>query len=107
MYIIVIRSTNLRNFKLPPECKWDFRSSEILRSVIWSLVTDVSGQPLGAIIKGQADQEVPFFDRLALKGGTDMLRRNFGVYRSTLCNISDELISHLEPSSPSAVIVTY
>jgi hypothetical protein len=87
MYMIVIRSTKLRSFKLPPECKWDFCSSEILRSVNWYLVTEVSGQPLGAIIKGQADQEFPFFDRLALKFGTNMLRRNVGVYQSTLRNI--------------------
>jgi hypothetical protein len=36
-----------------------------------------------------------------------MLRRNVDVYHSTLRNISDELVSHLETSSPSAVILTY
>ena len=79
----------------------------MLRSVNWWLITDVSGQPLGAIIKGEEDREIPLFDRLALLGGTDMLQPNARVYQSTLRNISDELISHSETSSLSAVIVTY
>jgi hypothetical protein len=66
----------------------------MLRSVNCWLVTDVSGQPLDAIIKRQADQEIPLFNRLALKDGAETLRRNVGVCQSTLRNISDELRSH-------------
>jgi hypothetical protein len=37
--------------------KQDIRSSVMLRSVAWYLVTDVSGRPIGPIFKGQAVQE--------------------------------------------------
>jgi len=33
------------------------RSSEMLRSVDWQFVTDVSGQPIGPIFEGQAVPE--------------------------------------------------
>jgi hypothetical protein len=45
------------DFRLPPLCKWDQRSFGILRSVEWYFHIDVSGQPIGPIIKGQAVQE--------------------------------------------------
>jgi hypothetical protein len=32
----------IRDFRLPPRCKWDLRSSGMLLSVDWQLVTDVS-----------------------------------------------------------------
>jgi hypothetical protein len=35
----------------------DFRSSAILRSEDWKLFTDVSGQPISPIFKGQAAQK--------------------------------------------------
>jgi hypothetical protein len=35
----------------------DLRSSGVLRSVDWQVVTDVSGQPLGPTCKGQAVQQ--------------------------------------------------
>jgi hypothetical protein len=44
----------------------DFRSYGILRSVFRELLTDVSGQPIGSIVKGQAVQE----------DGTDKLSLN-------------------------------
>jgi len=44
----------------------DFRSSGMLSSVFWQLLTDVSGQPIGPILKGQAVQE----------DGTDKLSLN-------------------------------
>jgi len=47
----------MRDFKLPPRCKWDLRYSAISRSVEWQFVTDVSGQTFGPIFKGQAVQE--------------------------------------------------
>jgi hypothetical protein len=47
---------NLRRtvvLRLPPRCWWDLRCSGILRNVEWSFCTDVSGQLLGTIFKGQ------------------------------------------------------
>jgi len=43
--------------RLPRRCKWDLRSFGILHSVEWQFATDVSGQPIGPIFKGQAVQE--------------------------------------------------
>jgi hypothetical protein len=45
---------SVRNFGLPPRCKWDLGSSELLHSVEWKLVTDVLGHPIGLIFKSQA-----------------------------------------------------
>jgi hypothetical protein len=38
--------------------RWDFRSSGVLGSVDWWLVTDVSGQTIGSVIKDQAVREL-------------------------------------------------
>jgi len=35
-------------FKLPPRCKWDLRSSGMLRSVEWYFATDVAGNFLAS-----------------------------------------------------------
>jgi hypothetical protein len=43
----------------------------MLRSIDWSLITDVSGHHIGPILKGQAVQEY----------GTDILYRNVGNQR--------------------------
>ena len=43
-----------RDFRLPSRCKRDLRSSEMLRSVGYCLVTDVWKQPIGLIFKGKA-----------------------------------------------------
>jgi hypothetical protein len=55
-------------------------SSGILRRVEWYFFTDVSGQRIGPIFKGQEVQEKKFFslDFLALEDGTDTLSRNVG-----------------------------
>ena len=44
----------------------DLRSPAMLRSVDWLLCTDVSGQPIGPIFKGQAVQAL-FLECLALE----------------------------------------
>jgi hypothetical protein len=41
------------DFRLPPRCWWDQRSSGVLRSIVCQLFTDVSGQCIGLISKGQ------------------------------------------------------
>jgi hypothetical protein len=51
----------LRDVRLPPRRKWDFRSSGNLRNADRQLVTHVSGQPIVPIFKGQAVQEVAVF----------------------------------------------
>ena len=50
----------MRDFRLRPQCKQDLRYSVMLRSEDWSLVTDVSRQPVGPILKGQAVKEEDF-----------------------------------------------
>jgi len=47
----------MRNFRIPQRCQWDIRLSATLRSVIWYLVTDVWGQPIGPIPKSQAKRD--------------------------------------------------
>ena len=49
-------------------------SSVMLRRVDWWLVTDVSGQPISYIFKGQA----VFLDCLTGEDRTDKLSRNVG-----------------------------
>ena len=44
---------NMRDFRLPPRCKWGLRSFGILRSVQWKFLPEVSGT-IGPIFKGQA-----------------------------------------------------
>jgi len=46
-----------RNSRFRRRCKWDLRSSGVLRNVIWELVAEVSGQTSGPIFKGQSIQE--------------------------------------------------
>jgi len=43
-----------REFRLPAQWKWDLRCFEILHSVEWQFITDVSGQPIGVTYKDQA-----------------------------------------------------
>jgi hypothetical protein len=50
------------DFRLPSRCSWGFRASRMLRGVAWHLVTDVSGQPVGPVLKGSLKRvsiEVP------------------------------------------------
>jgi hypothetical protein len=44
-------NNNNLDFRLPPRCWKDLRSSGLLRGVVWSLFTDVSGQRIGPIFK--------------------------------------------------------
>jgi hypothetical protein len=48
----------------------------VLCSVVWKPFTDVSGQRIGPILKGQEAQEYLYF--LTLEDGTDTLSRNVG-----------------------------
>jgi hypothetical protein len=62
------------------------RSSGMLSSVDWYLVTDVLGKPIGPILKGQAVQ-----DCLTLQDGIDSLFRNVVTdHQCTLRNIPEE-----------------
>jgi hypothetical protein len=45
------------------------------------VVTDVSGQPVGPVFRGQVVQEPDF---LTIKNWTDRLSRNVGNYQSAL-----------------------
>jgi hypothetical protein len=63
---------------------WDFTQRRL------SLVTDVSGQPIGSIFKGQA----VFLDCLTLEDAQDRLSRNVSNYQSTLRKIPKERKSH-------------
>ena len=44
----------MRYFRIPTRCKWDLRSFGTLRNVEWQFRTDVSGQPICPIFKGQS-----------------------------------------------------
>jgi hypothetical protein len=44
---------HLRDFRFPSRSRRDLYSSGLLRSVEWQFFTDVSGQPIGPISKGQ------------------------------------------------------
>ena len=48
------RGLDVFDFNRPPPYKRDLRSSRMLRGVDWYFVTDVSGQSIGLIVKGQA-----------------------------------------------------
>jgi hypothetical protein len=45
-----------RDFRFPPRCRSYLRSSELLHSICWQLVTNVSGQHIGPMLKCQAVQ---------------------------------------------------
>jgi hypothetical protein len=80
------RVEEIHGFRLPPRCKWDLRSSGVLLSVNWQLLTDMSRQTVGHTCKQKASQE----KCLTIEDGTDELSRNFGNYQSTLCSIWEE-----------------
>ena len=72
---------------------WNLRFSGMLRSIYLYYVTNVSGQPIGPIFKGQAVQEECC---LILEDGTDRLSRNVVTYyKSTPCDIPEEWRSQL------------
>jgi hypothetical protein len=47
------RQFTSRDFRLPPPCRQNLRSTGMLCSVEWQFCTDVSGQPIDPIFKGQ------------------------------------------------------
>ena len=47
----------LREFRLPPWSIWELHSSGLLRSENWKFLTDVSGQPIGSIVKVKERKE--------------------------------------------------
>ena len=65
---------------IPPRCKWDLRSSRMLRHVDWQLVTDVSRRPVGPLT----------WTAWPLEDETDRLSRNFGNCKTTLRNNPEE-----------------
>jgi len=44
---------DVRDFRLLPRCRWGLRSSTLLRSVGWQLLTEVSGKYISPTFKGQ------------------------------------------------------
>jgi hypothetical protein len=62
----------MRDFKLLPRYIWDLCFSGIWRNEAWKLLTDVSGQTIGPIFKGQ---EINF---LNLQHGNDSISWNLG-----------------------------
>jgi hypothetical protein len=64
-----------RDFRLPPRCCWDLRSSGMWRSVAWSFFTDVSGQHISSTSKGQEPFILGLF---TLQDVADILSRNVG-----------------------------
>jgi len=86
-------SATLRDFRLPPGRKWDLRSFEILRGVHRHYVTDVSGQRICPIFKGQQIQGEWILHRLnwPLKMGTEFgPKRRQETYRSMLRKMPNE-----------------
>ena len=94
----------MHDFRLPPLCKWDTSSSGMLPSLYWKLVTDVSGQPIGPILNGQArinrrfeTTDSPIFkfpsvsECSVLEDGSDScLETSVIRYPSTRCNIQEK-----------------
>jgi hypothetical protein len=72
-----ITDVRIRDFRLSPRCRWDLRSSGILRSDEFYFCTDVSGQPIGPVFKGQEVQEDWVY--LTIEDGTDTLSGNVGT----------------------------
>jgi hypothetical protein len=78
---------NLHDFRRPPRCKWDLRfeggGGRILRGLVWYFLTDVSGQPIGPIFKGQAPRHL----RMG-PVGCAVPAKSVRNCHSTLCEIS-------------------
>jgi len=69
--------------KLPLQCKWNLSWFGILHSVDWQFPTDVSGQHIVPIFKGQAS----WLLKMGLINYPETLVRN---YHSMLCTIPKE-----------------
>lgn len=76
-------AAEMRDFRLPPGCRWDLPPSGILHSVQRSVHTDVSGQSFGPIFQDVATLLQYFLtsllDLAVLDAGTDRLSRNVGT----------------------------
>jgi hypothetical protein len=80
------------DFRLLALCKWDRCSCGMLHGADCELLTDVSGQPIGPIFKGQA----VFLDCLTLEDETNKLpETSANNYQCTPRNIPEERRSHL------------
>jgi len=44
-------SQSLRDIRLPPRNIWELRSSGLLRSEVWQFLNDISGHPIGTILR--------------------------------------------------------
>jgi hypothetical protein len=75
----------MRDFRLPPRCRRYLRSSGMLRSVEWWFCTDVSGQRIGPVFKGQEAQ----VKKMGLIGCPETSVQN---YRSTLRGLKQVLL---------------
>jgi len=64
---------------------WDVTQSRLV-------IPDVSGQPVGPILKDQIVQD----DCSTLQDGTDRLSRNVANYQPTLRNIPEDRRAHLQ-----------
>jgi hypothetical protein len=98
-YDVVIK--HQRDFRLPPRCRWDLRSSGILRSVEWQFCTEVSGQPIGPIFTGQDFQKESLSCWISwpLKmGPIGCPETSVQNYQSTLRNIPEERRSQIVTS---------
>ena len=74
---------------MPPRCKPDLHSSDILHHVDWWLVTDVSGQAIGSIFMCHA----VCLDCLTLEDEIDRFRTVGNYLQSTQHKIPEEWIS--------------
>jgi hypothetical protein len=70
------------NLGLAPRRGWELRSSGLLRSELWQLLTAVSGRPIGPILKVQE-----FKKQIGLIGCPETSVRN---YHYTLRNSPEE-----------------
>jgi hypothetical protein len=90
------RVEEIHDFRLPPRCKWDIRSSGLLHNVNWQLLTC---QDRLSVTLASKKHPPPQKKSLTIKDGTDRLSRNVGNYQSTLCVISEERRSLVDSRS--------
>lgn len=76
--------------------------SDVARRIL--VLTDISGQPICRISKGQAFQEKFFLDCLTLEDGTNRSSRNVGNYQPTLRNIQEKRRSRISCRPNSATL---
>jgi hypothetical protein len=77
----------MRNYRFPLRCKWNRGSSVILRSGEWKFRTDVSGQLIGTIFKGQTTWPL----KMEFVGCPKTSERN---YHSTLRTVASSMVKY-------------